>query len=223
MTAAEPLLRCRGVGRSYGPHVALRPTDLDVLPGRALALVGPNGAGKSTLVSLLAGALEPSAGRVERRDGVRVGWAPQRQAHYARLTARENLELFGSLEGVPEPRAAADRLLDVFGLAGEERQAGELSAGNRQRLNLALALLGDPDVLLLDEPTSALDPRRRRRLWEAAARVTATGGAVVFATQNLDEVEPRADRVAALLDGALVFNGPVEEWERSRSADLFFA
>ena len=151
----------------------------------------------------------------------RVGWVPQRPAQYGRLTPRENLELFARLEGVPDPGAAASRLVDVGELPDDGRLSAELSLGNQQRLNLAVALLADPDVLLLDEPTSALDPRQRRRFWELARAVRDRGGAVVFVTQNLEELERFADRVVVLLDGRLVFDGTAEEYARSPEADVF--
>jgi ABC-type multidrug transport system ATPase subunit len=220
LTPASPLLAARGAGRRFGQTSALEPVELEIWDGVAVALVGPNGAGKSTLLALLAGALEPSTGRIERRKGVRVGWAPQRPAQYGRLSARENLELFARLEGEADPSAAAERLLTAFDLPAAASPSANLSVGNRQRLNLAISLLGSPDVLLLDEPTAALDPEQRGRLWERAAALRAAGGAFVFATQNLDELERMADRVAALRDGRLVFAGPAGEYDRSRVETL---
>jgi ABC-type multidrug transport system ATPase subunit len=213
-------LRARGVARRFGAQVALEPTDLDVLPGEALAIIGPNGAGKSTLIAILAGALSPSEGTVERSDGVRVGWVPQRPAYYDRLTARENLELFARLEGERDPRAAAVQLVTQFNLPAD-RPAATLSVGNRQRLNVAVALLGAPRVLLLDEPTASLDPGQRRRLWETVGAVREDGGAVVFATQNLEELDLYATRVAVLQQGRLTFAGDVDEYERVHAAEVF--
>jgi ABC-2 type transport system ATP-binding protein len=216
----RPLLAAREAGRRYGDETALEPVTLEIAGGEAVALVGPNGAGKSTLLALLAGGLEPTWGVVECRKGVRVGWTPQRPAYYGRLSPRENLELFARLEGERSPASAATRLLREFELPDGDRPSVKLSVGNRQRLNLAISLLGDPDVLLLDEPTAALDPPQRRRLWEGVGHLKERGGAFVFATQNIDELERIADRVAALLDGRLVFDGPLDEYEHTESARM---
>jgi ABC-2 type transport system ATP-binding protein len=208
--------------RRYGSHIALAPTTLDVRRGEALALVGPNGAGKSTLLSILAGALDASAGTVVvPHPSPRIGWVPQRPAQYGRLSARENLELFARLEGVDDVDRTVARLLALVDLPDGRKTAAELSAGNQQRLNLAVALLGDPEVLLLDEPTASLDPGQRRRLWDLAVAVKEGGGAVVFATQNLDEVERFADRIVVLREGRVVFDGAAEEYGRVPEADLF--
>jgi ABC-2 type transport system ATP-binding protein len=150
-----------------------------------------------------------------------VGWVPQRQAHYARLSPRENLELFAHLEGLPDANARAERFIRLLELPDDGRLTGQLSAGNQQRLNLAIALLARPDVLLLDEPTASLDPRQRRRLWEVATQVREREGAVVFATQNLEELEHFANRVVVLLDGALVFDGSLDDFRRAPEADVF--
>jgi ABC-2 type transport system ATP-binding protein len=220
LTAGLPLLHAHGVARRFGAQVALERSDLDVRGGQTLALIGPNGAGKSTLLAILAGALEPSEGHVEHVDEVRVGWVPQGPAFYDRLTARENLELFARLEGEDDYLGSAERLLARFDVPAD-KSAHTLSAGNRQRLNVALALLGDPRVLLLDEPTASLDPRQRRRLWETVTALRDEGGAVVFATQNLEEVDLYADRVAVLQRGRLTFDGPCAEYERLHADEIF--
>jgi ABC-2 type transport system ATP-binding protein len=200
---STPLVAARGAGRRFGSHVALEPTDFELHDGETVALVGPNGAGKSTLLALLAGALEPTKGRVERRGDARIGWAPQRAAQYGRLSPRENLELFARLEGETEPEARAGRLLAEFELPIDGGVAGDLSVGNRQRLNLAIALLAEPDALLLDEPTAALDPEQRERLWARLETLRLGGKTLLFVTQHADEVE-RADRVLTLRQGAVV-------------------
>lgn len=194
-------MRAVRVARRYGELEALAPTDLELLPGETVALVGPNGAGKSTLLAILAGALDPTEGSVETH--ARRGWVPQRPAQYAKLSPRENLELFARLEGVRDPAAAAAELLARFSLPAGTRPAGELSVGNRQRLNVALSLLGEPRVLLLDEPTASLDPIQRTLVWDVVGALRGDGGAVCFATQNVEEVA-HADRVLALQDGRIV-------------------
>jgi ABC-2 type transport system ATP-binding protein len=203
----EPLLRAIRVARRFGELEALAATDFELVPGETVALVGPNGAGKSTLLAILAGALEPSEGSVETH--ARLGWVPQRPAQYARLSPRENLELFARLEGVRDPAPAAQDLLHRFALPAGKQPAGELSVGNRQRLNVALSLLGEPRVLLLDEPTASLDPDQRRLVWDVVNALRGEGGAICFATQNVEEVA-HADRVVALRDGHIA-GSSVEE------------
>ena len=198
---SEPLVRALRVARRYGEVEALAPTDFDLHAGETVALVGANGAGKSTLLAILAGALEPTEGSVETHQ--RIGWVPQRPAQYARLSPRENLELFARLERVPDAAAEVRDLLHRFSLPSGSQPAGDLSVGNRQRLNVALSLLGGPRVLLLDEPTASLDPVQRRLVWDVVNALRGEGGAVCFATQNVEEVE-HADRVVALQDGRVI-------------------
>jgi ABC-2 type transport system ATP-binding protein len=217
VSAEAPLLAARAVAKRFGRTSALEPTDFELQAGESVALLGPNGAGKSTLLALLAGALEPSAGAVVRSGGARIGWAPQRPAQYGRLSSRENLELFARLEAEQRPEDAAALLAREFELP-EDTVAGDLSVGNRQRLNLAIALLGTPQALLLDEPTAALDPEQRRRLWERLDAQRQSGVALVFVTQHSEEVEQHADRVVMLRDGGVTFAGPVAEYEAPAAA-----
>ena len=221
MSGGDVLVSARGLTRRFDTGLALAPIDLDLHRGEVIALVGPNGAGKSTLLSLLAKATEPSAGCVDWAPGVRVGWVPQRAAHYARLSARENLVLFARLEGERDAEAAAARLLAAFELPGDDRPSDELSVGNRQRLNVAIGLLGEPDALLLDEPTASLDPWQRRRLWETVGGLRAAGGAVLFATQHVEELERTADRVLVLRGGELAFAGPVADYALLDADEVF--
>jgi ABC-type multidrug transport system ATPase subunit len=184
------------------------PTDLALRAGEIVALVGPNGAGKSTLLSILAGVLPATAGTTSTvLAPTAIGWAPQRPAQYGHLSARENLELFARLAGLPDSRAAAQASLERLELPASRQRASQLSVGNQQRLNLGIALLGDPRVLLLDEPTASLDPLQRRRLWELLMGLRAADGTVLLATHAFDEVEQLADRVVVLLGGRVVHEG----------------
>jgi ABC-2 type transport system ATP-binding protein len=213
---AAILVAARGAGRRYASRVALAPIDLAVHAGESVALLGPNGAGKTTLLTLLAGAADPTEGAIERAAG-RSGWVPQRPALYRKLSARENLQLFARLERLADPAAEAERLLAAVDLLdAADRPAQELSVGNVQRLNVAIGLLGDPAVVVLDEPTASLDPPQRFRLWDLLGAIAERGGAVVFATQNVEEAHTRADRLVVLQEGRLVFAGPQQEfWERA--------
>jgi ABC-2 type transport system ATP-binding protein len=200
-------LEARELTRTFGTRQALRGVSFSAAPGETLAIIGPNGAGKTTLLSIVGGVLAPTSGTVSR-DPRDVGWVPQQPAVYGKLTVAENLALFARLEGVADPAAVVDRMLDVTGLrdrAGDELST--LSGGNRQRVNIAAGLLADPDVLLLDEPSSSLDPRQRERLWRFVGGLARGGTAVIFTTHNVSEAERYADRVLVLADGDLLFEG----------------
>ena len=206
-TASGPALAAWEVTRRFGEREALRGVSFEAARGETVAIIGPNGAGKTTLLSILGGVLKPTSGTVSRapRD---VGWVPQQPAVYAKLTVAENLALFARLERVADPDAAVAAMLDQIGLAdraGDE--LGTLSGGNQQRVNIAVGLLANPDVLLLDEPSSSLDPRQRQRLWEFVGGLARGGTTVVFTTHNVGEAERYADRVLVLADGELLFAG----------------
>ena len=199
------------VGKRYGDLQALRDVSFSARAGELVAVVGPNGAGKTTLLSIIAGSQRPSTGSV--RPGPReVGWAPQQPALYAKLSVAENLGLFARLERAADPAAAVELMLSQTGLqerAGE--LVGRLSGGNRQRVNVAIALLGSPRVLVLDEPSASLDPAQRERLWEFLAGLSAKGTTVLFSTHNVNEAQRRADRALVLAGGELIFDGPPAE------------
>jgi ABC-2 type transport system ATP-binding protein len=207
---ADATLAARGVTKRFGDRAALRDVSFETQAGELLAVIGPNGAGKTTLLSILAGLLEPSEGQIVHEPRG-VGWVPQQTAIYAKLTVRENLELFARLEKVADPRATVERMLDQTGLGDRaDDELGTLSGGNRQRVNIAVGMLSDPPVLLLDEPTSSLDPRQRERLWDWVSGLAGAGTTVVFTTHNVGEAERWAHRVLVLADGEVLFTGSPE-------------
>jgi ABC-2 type transport system ATP-binding protein len=180
-------------------------------------VIGPNGAGKTTLLSILAGIQKPDEGSVE--TAARVGWVPQQPALYGKLTVEENLQLFARLERAPDPRATVDRMLDLSDLSDRaDDQVATLSGGNRQRVNIAIGLLAEPDVLLLDEPSSALDPRQRERLWGFILRLAEDGTTVVYATHHIQEADRYASQLIVLADGERVFDGSPREFEETTGA-----
>ena len=217
MNALTPVISVKGLAKRYDEREALREVSFDVARGELVAIVGPNGAGKTTLLSIIAGVQPASAGTVEGPGagiaiGWRVGWAPQSPAVYSKLSVAENLRLFARLEGLEDPDAAVARMLEQTGLGERaDERVERLSGGNRQRVNVALALIADPHVLALDEPSSALDPGQRERLWEFVGALAQGGTAVLFSTHHLGEVRRYATRAIVLADGELLFDGPPDE------------
>ena len=141
---------------------------------------------------------------------------PQQAALYGKLTVAENLRLFARLERVADAGATVDRMLELTGLRDRaDDQVATLSGGNRQRVNIAIGLLAEPEVLLLDEPSAALDPRQRERLWEFILRLAGEGTTVVYATHNVQEAERYADQLVVLADGELLFAGSPRELEEA--------
>jgi ABC-2 type transport system ATP-binding protein len=201
------LLRVEDLDKRYGELQALTGVHLQAAAGEIVAIVGPNGAGKTTLLSIIAGLQRPSAGSVNLGPR-QVGWAPQQQAVYSRLSVTENLELFARLEGVADPADAVEGMLEQTGLRSRaDELVGRLSGGNRQRVNVALALIAGPPVLALDEPSAALDPGQRERLWEFIAGLARGGTTVLFSTHNIGEVERWATRVVVLAGGTVLLDG----------------
>ena len=213
-TATATTIAARDLVKRYGDRVALRGVSLAAGRGELVAVIGPNGAGKTTLLSILAGIQPADEGDVDTPAS--IGWVPQQPALYGKLTVEENLMLFARLERSPEPRATVDRMLELTDLgerAGD--QVTTLSGGNRQRVNIAIGLLGQPDVLLLDEPSSALDPRQRERLWDFILRLAGEGTTVVYATHHIQEADRYANRLVVLADGESVFDGSPRELEQA--------
>jgi ABC-2 type transport system ATP-binding protein len=216
-------VRVHDLKRSFGAVRAIDGVSFDVQRGELFGIVGPDGAGKTTLLRMLAGVLRPSGGEAEI-EGISAVRHPERVKHsiaymsqrfglYGDLTVRENLEFYGDLYRVPkrERPALLDRLYHFSGLAPfENRLAGKLSGGMKQKLGLSCALFHQPEVLLLDEPTFGVDPISRRDLWIIIHERVAAGMTVVVSTSYLDEAE-RFDRVALLHEGRLVaLDNPLE-------------
>jgi ABC-2 type transport system ATP-binding protein len=211
-------LSATALTKRFGPRTALRDVGFELRAGELLAVIGPNGAGKTTLLSILAGIQRADAGSIVPPQGP-VGWVPQQPAIYSKLSVAENLRLFARLERVPDPGAAVARMLEQTGLADRaDSEVGELSGGNRQRVNIAVGLLAQPSVLLLDEPSTALDPRQRERLWEFVGALTEGGTSVVYSTHIVQEAERYAERVLVLADGELLFTGDPRELELAAGA-----
>ncbi|HUB74679.1 MAG TPA: ABC transporter ATP-binding protein [Solirubrobacteraceae bacterium] len=214
------VLSARALAKRYGERgnvqQALGDVSFELAAGELVGVIGPNGAGKTTLLSILAGALAPSAGEVALAPAAaprhaaarRIGWVPQQPALYRKLTVAENLELFARLERVADVHATVAAMLEQADLLARAHQlVGKLSGGSRQRVNVAIGLIGSPPALALDEPSAALDPDQRERLWRLLAQRTAAGTAVLFSTHNVSEVQRHASRVLVLDRGRLLFDG----------------
>ncbi|MDD3799724.1 MAG: ATP-binding cassette domain-containing protein [Novosphingobium sp.] len=214
--APDCVASASGIAKAFGPGVrALDGVDIEILPGKVTGLVGPDGAGKTTLIRILAGLMAPDAGTVailggapsERLDD--IGYMPQRFGLYEDLTVRENLTLYAQLRGLPgdEHEAVFARLYQFTDLGSfQDRLAGNLSGGMKQKLGLACALVRTPRVLLLDEPGVGVDPISRRELWAMVGELTAQGIGVLWSTAYLDEAE-MCDEACLLSSGKLVFSG----------------
>jgi ABC-2 type transport system ATP-binding protein len=201
--------------KRYGELEAVRGIDFEVAEGECFALLGPNGAGKTTTVEILEGYRDRDAGEVEvlgldpRRGGrdlrERVGIVLQSSGHFRELTVREVLDLFGGY--YPAPRDSRE-VIDLVGLAEKAgTRIKTLSGGQQRRLDLALGLVGDPDLLFLDEPTTGFDPSARRRSWELIESLRDLGKTILLTTHYMDEAQNLADRVAILHAGRVVAAG----------------
>ena len=214
----------RNLRKRFGTLTVLDGVDLDVRRGEIFALLGPNGAGKTTIVNILTTLVRPDDGHAHvagidvAADPVsvtqRIAFTGQAAAVDERLTARENLVMFARLSGLPGRAAGAraEDLLDRFALSeASGRRVGTFSGGMRRRLDLALSLVAQPEVLFLDEPTTGLDTRSRRELWQIIASLAGSGTTVFLTTQYLEEADQLADRIAVLHDGRVAALGTADE------------
>jgi ABC-2 type transport system ATP-binding protein len=215
----SPVVSVRGLTKSYGDFEALKGVDFEISAGEVFGLLGPNGAGKTTTIEILEGYRERDGGEVsvlgadpagaglEWRQ--RIGVVLQSSAMYENLTVAEQLAQFGGYYEHPRP---VDEVIGLIGLEEKrDARARRLSGGQRRRLDLGLALIGDPELIFLDEPTTGFDPAARRRAWETIRSLSALGKTILLTTHYLDEVEQLADRVAVLREGRIVASGTVHE------------
>lgn len=227
ITPPPPAIAATGLRRSFGDHVVLDGLDLHVPRGTVFSLLGANGAGKTTTVKILSTLLRADAGDVQvaghdlarEPDAVRaaIGVTGQFSAVDKLLTGEENLRLMADLHQLTrgEGRRRTAQLLEQFDLAeAARRPASTYSGGMLRRLDLAMTLVGSPQVIFLDEPTTGLDPRSRRAMWQIVRDLVASGVTIFLTTQYLEEADELADRIAVLDRGRVVAEGTAEELKR---------
>ncbi len=216
---AEPVISISGLRKSYGDHEAVRGIDLEVNRGEVFAFLGPNGAGKTTTVEILEGYRQRSGGEVSvlgcdpQRAGrewrERIGIVLQSGRLDPYLTVRESLGLYAGYYRAPRP------IDEVIALVGLEEKAdvrtGKLSGGQQRRLDVGMALVGDPELLFLDEPTTGFDPSARRQAWDVIAGLRDLGKTVFLTTHYMDEAQRLADRVTIIAGGEIVARGTPED------------
>jgi ABC-2 type transport system ATP-binding protein len=225
--ATQPAISARGLRKSYGDKLVLDGIDLHVPVGTVFALLGPNGAGKTTAVNILSTLIRADAGEIQvaghdlarEPDAIRgaIGLTGQFSALDNFLTGEENLQLMADLHHLPRPegRRRAAELLERFELTEAARKSpATYSGGMKRRLDLAMTLMGDPELIFLDEPTTGLDPRSRRTMWEIVRGLVAGGATIFLTTQYLEEADELADRIALLDHGRLVAEGTPQELKR---------
>jgi ABC-2 type transport system ATP-binding protein len=214
----EPAIEVRGLRKSYGTVEAVRGIDLDVGTGEVFALLGPNGAGKTTSVEIMEGFRSRSAGSVsvlghdpadgERSFKARVGIVLQETGIDPYLTVTETIDQYRDV--FPHPRNR-DEIIEVVGLQEKARaRVSKLSGGQKRRLDVAIGLAGDPELLFLDEPTTGFDPSARRNAWQMVKNLQALGKTVFLTTHYMDEAQYLADRVAIIANGEIVAEGAPE-------------
>ncbi|NEW49511.1 ATP-binding cassette domain-containing protein [Nocardia cyriacigeorgica] len=216
-----------GLRKKYGDKVVLDGIELDVAAGTVFSLLGPNGAGKTTTVNVLSTLLEPDGGsvRVAGHDVVReakavraaIGVTGQFAAVDELLTGQENLQLMVDLKGfaTEDGKRTVAELLERFDLTeAAAKPASTYSGGMRRKLDLAMTLVGKPQIIFLDEPTTGLDPRSRRTMWSIVSDLVADGVTIFLTTQYLEEADQLADRIAVLDQGRVVADGTPDELKR---------
>ena len=221
----QTVIETKALCKQYGPHTAVDHVELHVPQGCVYGFIGPNGAGKSTTMKMLLGLIHPTAGRVrllgqELTEKSRLpllrqtGSLIESPAGYLHLTAQENLEIVADLKGVPHKDIG--RVLDIVHLTQDRnRRVGQYSLGMKQRLGIAMALLGSPKLLILDEPTNGLDPAGIQEMRALIQNMpSATGATVLISSHLLGEMEQMVEQVGIIDHGHILFEGPLTELQR---------
>ncbi len=222
-------IEVKNLQKRYGDFDAVRGIDFEVMPGQVFGLLGPNGAGKTTTVEILEGYRQRSAGQVHvlgfdpgerpRELRARTGIVLQSTGLYSHIRVREALEHFAAM--YPHPRDVGE-VIGLTGLQGKERATTRtLSGGQLRRLDLALALVGDPELIFLDEPTTGFDPAARRAAWDTIRSLKGLGKTVLLTTHYLDEAQALADRVAIIKDGRILTEGAPRELKPTGGSPLY--
>ena len=227
----QTVIETKALCKQYGPHTAVDHVELHVPQGCVYGFIGPNGAGKSTTMKMLLGLIHPTAGRVrllgqELTEKSRLpllrqtGSLIESPAGYLHLTAQENLEIVADLKGVPHKDIG--RVLDIVHLTQDRsRRVGQYSLGMKQRLGIAMALLGSPKLLILDEPTNGLDPAGIQEMRALIRNMpAATGATVLISSHLLGEMEQMVEQVGIIDHGHILFEGPLTELQRHSRGDV---
>jgi len=232
MNQDTPAVQIAGLNKTFGDNHVLRGLDLTVPQGIVYALLGANGAGKTTTISILTTLLKPDSGQalvagfevVKQAEQVReaITVAGQNVCVDTILTGKENLVLIARLRHVKQPAALADSLLARFALADAgDKPVGTYSGGMKRRLDIAMSLIGDPQVVFLDEPTTGLDPSGRREVWSTIKDLSSQGRTILLTTQYMDEAAQLADIIGVLIDGVIAVEGDHQAiLDAAGSADL---
>ena len=218
-------IQVKGLQKSYKKLHVLKGVDFDVVKGSIFALLGSNGAGKTTIVKILTTLLKQDSGTAAvngfdvaaKPDDVRqsISLTGQFAAVDEILTGRENLIMIARLRHLKDPRQVADELLNRFGLTdAADRRVSTYSGGMRRRLDIAMSLIGKPQVIFLDEPTNGLDPEARLEVWKTVKELAKNGTTVLLTTQYLEEAEQLADRIAILHEGKIIANGTLADLKK---------
>jgi len=218
-------IELKGLRKSYKDKEVLKGVDFAVKRGEIFALLGSNGAGKTTIVKILATLLKSDGGTAAvngfdvaaKPDHVRqsISLTGQFAAVDEILTGRENLIMIAKLRHLENPRQVADRMLQRFGLTdAADRKPSTYSGGMRRRLDIALSLVGNPQIIFLDEPTTGLDPEARIEVWKVVKELADSGTTILLTTQYLEEAEQLADRIAILHEGRIIAGGTLDELKK---------